>query len=147
MKKWVLISFLACAFLFLAIRMIVDRVNNSDKEKQWYVNQLGFEFSGEIDSVIMHGKYHGLLVFHITKGRIDKSREAKLQEQLKDNGRLRLRHHQPKGQFEMITPIAYKYLRGDSIRVNTSKDRIYLYRIDKLISKYEVMASLRSAPF
>ena len=127
--------------------MIVNRVNDSESEKQWYVNQLGFEFSGEVDSVIMHGKYHGLLVFHLTKGGIEKSREAKLQHELKDNGSLRLFVHYPKGQFEMITPIAYKYLRGDSIYVNTSEDRISLYRNDKLISQYEVMASLRSAPF
>jgi hypothetical protein len=95
----------------------------------------------------MHGKYHGLLVFHVTKGSIDRSREAKLQNELKDNRRLRLFVHHPKGQFEMITPIAYKYLHGDSIYVNTSEDRISLYRGHKLISQYEVMASLRSAPF
>ena len=127
--------------------MIVNSVNDSDSERQWYISQLGFEFSGEVDSVIMHGKYHGLLLFHITNGKIDKSKERKLQHKLKDNRRLELFVHQGEGQFEMITPIAYKYLRGDSIYVNTSEDRISLYRKNKLISQYEVMASLRSAPF
>jgi hypothetical protein len=147
MKKWILISLLVCAFLFLGIRMIVNNVNDSDSERQWYISQLGFEFSGEVDSVIMHGKYHGLLLFRITKGKIDKSKERKLQHKLKGNGRLDLFVHQPEGKFEMITPIAYKYQRGDSIYVNTNEDRISLYRKNKLISQYEVMASLRSAPF
>jgi hypothetical protein len=127
--------------------MIMNRVKDSDTEKRWYMSQLGFDISGEIDSVIMDGKYHGSLVFHVTKGRIDKSREEKLRNELEHNRRLRLFVHYPNGQLEMITPIAYKYRSGDSIHINSNEDRIFLYRKNKLISQYELMASLRSAPF
>ena len=62
-------------FLVLAARLLIDRYSDGEDERLLYIQQLGFEFSGMVDTVIMKTKYHGLIIFHLTEGLVDKARE------------------------------------------------------------------------
>ena len=134
-------------FLFLVGRLLINGYSEGEAERRWYIEQLGFEFSGMVDTVIMKTKYHGLIIFHVTEGIVDKAREDRVNEQLVHNRRIRFLTFRPKDQIQFTSKIAYQYLPGDSVCVNTGQNQIVMYRKGKRISGYPVMESLNERFF
>jgi len=152
MKKGLLITLSILILLFLIILLFINHSQNVKKERQWYIGQLHFDFSGEIDSSIFLRKGLGLISFHVTRGNVDRSLESyenKLNDQLESNGNLRFLVFKSKEKIEIEFPMnrPTQYLPGDSICVNTNENHIVIYRNGKEISKVEAIESLRGRPF
>jgi hypothetical protein len=141
MKRWLIILTTSVIFLFLVARLVIKGYSDGEDERRWYIQQLGFEFSGRVDTVIMKTKYQGLIVFHVTDGNVDKAREDRLNEQLVHNHRIRFLTFRQKDQIQFSSKIAYQYLPGDSVCVNTQQNQVVMYRKGKRISGYPVMES------
>jgi len=152
MKKWLIITLSILILLFLIVRLFTIQSQNVKNERQWYIGQLHFDFSGEIDSVTFLRKDLGLILFHVTRGNVDQSLESyenKLNDQLEHNGNLRFLVFKSKRKIEIEFPMdnPTQYLPGDSVYVNTNENHINIYRNGNEISKVEVIASLRGRPF
>ena len=147
MKKRMIITASILIFLFLTARLIIQRVQNGRDEKQWYIDQLHFEFSGEIDSLTIYRKNLGLILFHLTRGTIDQSYENKLNRRLHHNGSIRFLVFNENNKIEMISKTPTLYLRGDSVCINTNENQIIIYRKGKEISRDKILNSLRGRPF
>ena len=51
MKKWIIILFAVALMAFLLVNGIQKQSRKVDDERKWYVEQLHYDFSGEIDSI------------------------------------------------------------------------------------------------
>lgn len=139
-----MILILSCGVLiFLTIRLFYDHVDGVKSERQWYIEQLDFEFSGVIDTVNRPGH----ILFHVTNGNIDREKEDIVNEKLKRNGFLDLFLYKSNDQIELMIDGAHKYMNGDSIYLNSSKNLVKIYRNKKLLSEYELLRSIRGRPF
>jgi len=147
MKRWLMIVLATGLFVFLVGRLLINGYSKGEAERQWYIDQLGFEFSGKVDTVIMKTKYHGLIVFHVTEGNVNKAREDRLNEQLVHNSNIRFLVFKSRDQIQFTSKIAYQYLPGDSVYINTKQNQIVMYRMGKRISGYPVTESLNERFF
>lgn len=142
MRKWLIITLSAVAFFLLSGRLIIRGFQKNDAEKKWYLEQLEFEFSAQVDTVLLHTKYHGLVLFHVTEGDVNREMEDRLNEQLVHHAGLRLLTFKSNDQVEFFSKMAYQYRRGDSLRVNTGKDQLLIFRKNKKIYERGVMELL-----
>jgi hypothetical protein len=145
--KAIIIGLSTAIFLFLLTRLLIGIYSDGEAERKWYVEKLGFQFSGKVDTVIMKTKYQGFVIFHLTEGNIDKTREDRLNEQLTHNTYLRFLVFKPMDQLQFRSKVAYKSLPGDSVRIDTDKDQVLFYRNGKRISAYPVTESLNERFF
>jgi len=142
MKRWMIITLSILLLAFLVVRGIRYQFQNSKEERKWYVSQLNFGFSAEIDSVKPRGKMHRLLFFHMTSGAV----ERKLNKKLKHNTNMSLVLY-PANKPAIILNTDQNYERGDSLIVDTRQNRIAIYRKSIKISESDVIASLNGRPF
>ena len=71
MKKWIIWIGVIGIIVFLTIRIFSNHVDGVKDEKKWYLEQLGFEFSGELDNHDLPDK----VLFRITGGQLDTEKE------------------------------------------------------------------------
>ena len=146
MKRRTIIFLSIAVLLALVVRFFFLHAEGVKKERRWYVEQLNFEFSAKVDSLLHFRKDRGLLFLQITDGEVSKSRERKLNTQLKYNGNLRFMLF-VRNKTAIHTTDAGKYVAGDSIRIITRENRIKIYRDKILVSEAEIAKSVSGRPF
>lgn len=129
--------------ILLTVRMFAHHVNGVRNEKVWYLEQLGFEFSGELDSA----GWPGRVLFHVTGGHLDTEKESEIKEQLKYNGMLDLLLYEDNGKLDLVIPDPHHYLPGDSLYLNSKLKVVRFYRDGKLLGEHDLVKSLRGRPF
>lgn len=142
MRKWIIVFASVGILSFLILRLFNNHVDGVRNERQWYIEQLNFEFSAVIDSV---RRRHILL--HLKEEDIDWHQESRVKKKLKYNGVLDLFLYRANHRIELKIDSANLYLKGDSIYLNSNKNLIRIYRANKLISEYELSESLKGRPF
>lgn len=142
-KKWTLAVLIGALFIFLSHRLFNKHVVGVASEKQWYIEQLNFKFSGVIDSVNRHGH----ILFSVTHGSLDRQQESRLNSQLKRNGMLNLFLYKPDEMVELMIPNAHRFIAGDSIYVNSSLNMVKVYRGDSLLLQHPLVPLLSGRPF
>jgi len=143
MKKRIVIILLIAALVLLTIRGFRAHVNGVRNEREWYVKELGFEFSGKVDTVIWPSN---LLIGNI-KGEIDFGKEERLREDLQYNGMLDLFLYHPNEIVELNIDSAWTYRKGDSVYINCRENVVRTYRGDKLLGQKQLIRSIRGRPF
>jgi len=148
MKQWTIISISILVLFLLTIRMCKRRIDNAKDEKQWYIDNLHFDFSGSVDSVQSFPGNRGRLFFHITNGDMKRTTEYGLNKQLEFNGELQLiRRTADRKLTIFIRNDIDKFQKGDSITINTDEGKIKNFRNQELISEKELISSLSGRPF
>ncbi|HPM31452.1 MAG TPA: hypothetical protein PLJ60_14040 [Chryseolinea sp.] len=142
LKKWIIGVASFSILSFLILRLVLNHVNGVKEERQWYIDQLHFEFSATIDSVRSRH-----ILFHLNRTDIDWNTEQKLNEVLQFNGRLDLFLYRPNYKIELMIPDANRYMKGDSLYFNSDKNVIALYRDHHILAEYSVVSSLKGRPF
>lgn len=142
-KKWTLAISIGAVFIILSYRLFNKHVAGVASEKQWYVEQLNFKFSGVIDTVNRPGH----ILFSITHGSLDRLQEGRLNSSLKRNGVLDLFLYKPDEMVELMIPHANRFIAGDSIYVNSSLNIVKVYRGDSLLLQHPLVPLLRGRPF
>ena len=145
MKKWIIISLSAALLLFLIVRIVNRKVSTIDSKRQSYFDQLDFEFSGLVDSVVVEDKNHGLLFFHITAGYADVVKEAKLNSQLDFDNKFMFLAELANNKFEIAIHNPMPCSRGDSLYINTDKNLINVFRNGKQITSESAILALRGS--
>src|SRR6188768_3533527 len=145
MKKWIVISLAAALIRFCIVRIVNRKVSSIDSKRQSYFDQLDFEFSGLVDSVVVEDKNHGLLFFHITAGYADVVKEAKLNSQLDFDNKFLFLAELANNKFEIAIHNPTLCNRGDSLYINTDKNLINVYRQGKQITSESAILALRGS--
>jgi hypothetical protein len=146
MKKWLIISLSAPALGLLAYNAIRKKAGRVLEEREWYVSQLDYKFSGKIDSVRRIGSQKGFIIFH-TNDSIDETLEPFLNRKIKSNGRLRFLVFNPPGKITIFSPAGGKAMAGDSIYVDSAADRLYIFRDGEKVTESVISKYLRGRPF
>jgi len=128
------------------VRFYFLHMEGARNERLWYVKKLHYEFSTEIDSLLVLPKDRGWIYFHITDGEVNKAVERNLNRRLKYNGNLRFVVDRGTT-LAILTSDAGKYALGDSLRITADRDLIEVYRNKILVSHSEITKSLMGSPF
>jgi hypothetical protein len=143
MKKGLMWSAFICLAMVLLFNLGSDHVAGVKSEKEWYLAQLNFEFSGILDSAERPGQ----VLFHVTHGRIDLEKEATLKQELRFNGLLDLFLYRPDGKMDLMVPQYLSLKQGDSVYVNTDLQVAKFFRKGDEIGEQSLLKSLRGRPF
>ena len=130
MKRWVLIISTAGIMVFLTWRAWFHEDQSIDREMQWFVAHLNYEFSGRVDSVGRTGyrdfKY---LACHVTSGKCSKSVEDSLNHHLKKYRLIKfLFRNAQTGQINIGIGPHSIFKPGDSIAVSSNHDLLEVFR-------------------
>jgi hypothetical protein len=126
--------------IFLVARIFYRRVNRLGNEANWYISQLHYDFSAKVDSIVRPGR----ALISISNGNFETQREKKLQRELKYHGVLRILI--PVGErFDIRVPGSC--VKNDSLYINSTEDRLMLFRNKKLIVSRPLSTFLRRKPF
>lgn len=142
-KRWTLALSIAAILIILTYRLFNKHVAGVAAEKQWYIEQLNFKFSGVIDSVNRPGH----ILFRVTHGSLDRQQERRLNNRLTSNGVLDLFLYKPNERLELMLPHAHRFHGGDSIYINSSQNMVQVYRGDSLLLQHQLVPLLRGRPF
>ena len=140
-RKWTLGIGIVAVILLLVYRLFTKHVDGVKAEKAWFLSELNYEFSAEIDTLVDPSH----ILFHVTQGQLDTKREQKLGENLRYWGELILFRY-PGDKVEMLIGGA-RYQRGDSLYLNTDQNIVRIYRGKGLIKEFPLTGLLRGRPF
>ena len=130
-------------FILLLWSLGTDHMTGVKSEKEWYLSQLQFDFSGLVDSAEKKGQ----VLFHVTQGRIDVNKEAQLKDELRFNGLLDLFLYRQDGKVDLMISKDIPLKTGDSVYVNTDLKIARFFRGGKIIYEQSLLKSLRGRPF
>jgi len=147
MKKWIVILFAVALMAFLLVKGIQRQSRKVDDERKWYVEQLHYDFSGEIDSIQLLNAKIGRVLFHFTRDSIDRSKEDNLNLKLKHNGNLRFLIPKIEGRMILISRNADRLAPGDSLIVNTDMNQITVFRKGVKIVENDAISYMNGRPF
>ncbi len=143
MRKRLLWGAAALGLLFLIWNMGRQHVDGVRSEKEWYLSELGFDFSGVVDSAEKKGQ----ALFHVRHGKLDTERENVLKKELRFNGMLDLFIYRADGKSDMMLPDEAGVRKGDSVYVNSQLKIARFFRNDTMIYERSLLKSLRGRPF
>ena len=133
-------AIIACVLIF---NIGWKHVKGVKSEKEWYLSRLYFDFSGILDSAEKKGQ----ALFHVTHGRIELDREARLKKELRFNGMLDLFLYRNDRKIDLMISQDIQLKKGDSIYINTNLKVARFFRNDLLIAEQPLLKSLRGRPF
>lgn len=143
MKKTLVWIVSITLLILLTIRLFKKHIDDVESERHWYIEQLDFEISGEIDTI----RSPKNILFHVTNGNLDIQKEENLRSKLNHSRALLLLRHHPNGYVDLRVENAQMYKAGDSIYLNTNKNIVRIYRDNRLIFEKRLLKSLRGRPF
>jgi hypothetical protein len=147
MKKWLKITLIIGAFLFLVVRALYLHWRGAKDERPWYVKNLGYHFSATVDSLKRFSRTNGLVYFHSTGSEPNLSAENRTNQKLKYHGSLKFILNFGKGKLAFHSRDLHKYKTRDSLVINSENDKIYIYHDGKLAAKSEISGALSGRPF
>jgi hypothetical protein len=112
-----------------------NRLKEFEHERQWYAQRLNYNFSAAVDTIVFLEGDVGLgrLLCTLTKGAIDNTVENDLNKKLKHFRKLRFNEDYHHGIVKFIMPGAERYLKNDSVVVNSMINDIRIFRKGKQI--------------
>lgn len=131
---------IACLLIF---NIGSKHVSGVKSEKEWYLSQLDFDFSGVLDSTEKKGQ----ALIRVTHGRIRFDREALLKKKLRFNGMLDLFIYRKDGTIDLMIPQDIHLRQGDSVYINTDLKIARFFRDAKLVHEHSLLKSMRGRPF
>jgi hypothetical protein len=144
MKKVLIIGGSIIVLILLAINAIRENGRKGREERQWFLDHLDYDFSGEIDSIRIVRENLGFVRFHFTRGEVTPHVENKLNRQLTETHAIYVLMFRPEKKIDVITrnPILLK--KGDSLVVNSDQDKMVFYRDGKEIARDKVSSITRA---
>lgn len=151
MKKTLLIiGGVALVFILLIVRLFVVERNDVVSEQEWFVKEVAYEFSAEVDSIRLYNSAGGLLRGRITAGVPQTHREDSLKKYFKKHEMMYLVFKRSGDTIRFILPYANRVKKGDSIRISSKENMIRVFREGKEITHEPMSESLtayQGAPF
>lgn len=143
MKKNLLIfGGIALVFVLLVVRLFVVERNRIAAEQEWFVKEVGYEFSVTVDSIRMYNSAGGVLRGRITAGNPQTQREDSLKKFFKKHEMLYLVFKRSSDSINLILPYANRVSKGDSIRIDSKENLILVFRQGEEVTRAPMSESL-----
>jgi hypothetical protein len=146
MKRVLIIGGSIIVLILLAINAIRENGRKGKEERQWFLESLDYDFSGEIDSIRIVRDKLGFVRFHLTRGgsEVNPHVENKLNRQLKENHAIYVLMFRPGDKIDIITRNPLLLKKGDSLALNSDLDQMTFYRDGKEIAKDKISSLTRA---
>ncbi|WP_276371943.1 hypothetical protein [Chryseolinea sp. H1M3-3] len=143
MKKGLIWTVIVAVVLLLIWNLGSEHVDGVKSEKDWYISQLKFDFSGVLDSAEKKGQ----ALIRVTRGHIEFDKEARLKDKLRFNGLLDLFLYRQDGKIDLMISGQVQLQPGDSVYVNTELKTAKFFRDGEMMYEQPLLKSLRGRPF
>ena len=144
MRKILIVAGSIIVLILLAINAIRQSVSNQEEERQWFLDELNYDFSGEVDSIRIVREKLGFIRFHLTRGEATPHTENKLNRQLKDKESMYLLMFRPENKIDILSRSPLLLKKGDSLVVNSDQDQMVFYRKGKEIARDKISTITRA---
>lgn len=149
MKTFLILAGVGLVSLLLIITLIFSEFNTHEKEREWFVRNLRYEFSIAVDSVQRH--YRTFADGRVTAGEPHFYREDSLKNSLKKHEKLFLVTDYRNDSISFtLEEFAGEMRKGDSIRFSSTENSITGYRAGKQVftaQLSDVLSGWGKAPF
>jgi hypothetical protein len=149
MKTFLILAGVGLFCLLLIITLFFSEFNIQEKEREWFVRNLRYEFSVTVDSVQQH--YRTFADARVTAGEPRFYREDSLKNSLEKHERLILvTDYQNDSIRFTLEEFAGEIRKGDSIRFSSKENSITGYRAGKQIftaQLSELLSGWGKSPF
>lgn len=144
MKKIYLIVGLVVIAIVLAIRFGLMESTGAADERQWFAENLHYEFTAEVDSArALRGEAGpGKIWCRVTTGNPDVGAEDSLERKLEKYKSLAFVTDRSDNIITCYVTDAHRYLPGDSVIVSSSSNRIEVFRSGKSVFTESLSAQL-----
>jgi hypothetical protein len=142
MKTFLIFAGVALVCLLLIIRFFFSQFSSHQKEREWFVRNIRYEFSATIDSVRMFNQVTGRLHARITAGDPRTYREDSLENSFKKHAELEFISKHRGDSISFFLHNANQIKKGDSVRVSSSGDAITIFREGKQVAVAKMSDSL-----
>jgi hypothetical protein len=144
MKKTLLVlGGIGFVCVLLVARLFSTQHSSMEQEREWFAEAVRYEFSATVDSVQMINVNNGRLYCRVTSGDPKSNREDSLKRLFKEHDMLYLIFKQSGDSIVFILPENGKFvLKGDSVRVSSSKNTIQFFRDGKEVINGELSSTL-----
>ena len=134
MKLWWKIIIAVFILGLLVVRLgykAFNKVREREVERQWYVENLRYDFTAIVDTIIMRDGAtvgFGTILGEVIEGSYNPRIEDSLNNQLKLFSSLRLNTSNRAGRIRFHFRDAGSYTKGDTFRINSANDQILFFR-------------------
>lgn len=129
MKTFLILAGVGLVSLLLVIRLFFSAQSGQEKERDWFVRSLRYEFSVAVDSV---ERYHRAFVTgRVKAGNPRLYREDSLKNSLTKHGNLRFITSYRNDTIKFALEVKEEILKGDSIRISSKENSVTGFRAGK----------------
>lgn len=109
---------------------LYSRIQKFGEERDWYRQQLTYEFASTVDSISFIEGETGPAKIHctLTRGTLDPSLEDSLNKKLQHFTYLRFNESKSEDNIRFVMPGAERFHPGDCVVVNSYTDHLQLFR-------------------
>jgi hypothetical protein len=132
MKTFFILAGIGLVCLLLVVRLFFAAQSGQEKEREWFVRSLGYEFSVAVDSVQQYRR--SFVNGRITAGKPRLYREDSLKNSLTKHGNLLLVTSYRNDSIRFAVEIAGGIRKGDSIRISSKENSITVFRFGKQVA-------------
>lgn len=129
MKTFLILAGIGLVSLLLIIRLFFAAQSGQEKEREWFVKSLRYEFSMTVDSVERYRR--AFVTGRITAGNPHLYREDSLKNSLTKHGNLRFINSYRNDTIKFALEVAEEIRKGDSIRISSKENSITGFRAGK----------------
>jgi hypothetical protein len=150
MKRRLLsIGVIGLVSMLLVVRLFFRQHSSMTEEREWFVKEVRYEFSAQVDSILMHNENAGRLWCRVTEGNPQSHREDSLKRSFKKHDMLYLIFHHSGDSIIFVIPNGKLVAKGDSVRVSSERDSIQFFRYGKEVASNKLSNTLTgfSRPF
>lgn len=143
MKRTLLIlGCIALVCVLLVGRLFFKQNSSMTDEREWFVKELRYEFSAQVDSIHMLNEETGKLWCRVTSGNPQSQREDSLKLSFKEHDMLYLIFKQSGDSIVFLIPNGGLVKTGDSVRVSSKENSIQFFRDRKQVASGELSTTL-----
>ncbi len=144
-RTWLILGGIALVWCLLVANLLYQQRTGMIAEREWFARELHYEFSAQVDSIVMLNKYSGKLWCRVTGGddpRIE--REDSLTSSFKEHDMLYLIFKKSGDMIIFITPSGDQLEVGDSVHVSSETNTIQFFRSGKSVTADKLSRTLTS---
>lgn len=133
MKTFLILAGVALVCLLLIIKIFFSEFNSHEKEREWFIRNLRYEFSVAVDSVQRQNRT--FVDGWVTAGNPKFYREDSLKNSLEEHEKLMLVNRYRNDSVRFIVKLPEEIRKGDSIRISSKDNSITVFRGGNLVTK------------
>lgn len=140
MKTFLIIAGAGLVCLLLVIRIFFSAFNSHEKEREWFIRNLRYEFSVAVDSVQRNNRT--FVDGRVVAGDPHFYREDSLKNSLKKHEKLILTINYKNDTIRFLVLIADEIRKGDSVRLSSTENSITVFRDGKQVATAQLSEAI-----